>query len=142
MNILEQIKKDNVDAIKSRDSEARAIFGVVMNKALLQSVEKRAKGEELSDIDMVAILQKTVKELGDECENYKKAGNAKQVTVIERQTEIVKKYLPQMMSEGEILKIINTLSDKSLPNVMKHFRLNFAGKVDMGLVQKVIKNIQ
>ena len=137
--ILEQIKKDNVQAIKDRNGEARAIFGVVMNKALLLQVEKRTKGEELTDVDMVAILQKTVKELTDECENYKKADNKNQVAVIERQMELVKKYLPQMMSEAEILKIINGLDDKSLPNVMKHFKLNFAGKVDMGLVQKVLR---
>lgn len=140
--IIEQMKQDNVEAIKNRDMDSRAILGVVLNKAQLLLVEKRSRGEELGDIDMVAILQKTIKELGDECENYKKAGNEAQVEVIEKQSEIIKKYLPPMMSEEEILKIINNMEDKSLPSVMKHFKLNFAGKVDMGLVQKVIRDIQ
>ena len=140
--ILEQIKKDNVEAIKNRDAAARAIFGIVMNKALLLSVEKRTKNETLTDVDMVAILQKTIKELSDEADNYKKAGNSAQFAVIENQSKIIKKYLPQMMSADEISKIIDGLSDKSLPNVMKHFKQNYAGKVDMGMVQKVIKDKQ
>ena len=44
-----------------------------------------------------------------------------------------------MMSEDEIYEVINGLEDKSIPNVMKHFKANFAGKVDMGLVNRVAR---
>ena len=44
-----------------------------------------------------------------------------------------------MMSEDEIKAEINKLEDKSIPSVMKHFKANFAGKVDMSLVNKIAR---
>ena len=137
--ILEQIKKDNVIAIKEKDSNARAILSILMNKALLEQVKKREKGEEVTDVDMVAILQKTAKELNDEMQNYAKVNNAEQVEVIEKQIQIVKKYLPRMLSIEEIKEIIQPMPDKSVPTVMKKFKAEYAGKVDMKDVQTVIK---
>ena len=46
-----------------------------------------------------------------------------------------------MMNEAEIRSIIDKLEDKSIPAVMKHFKLNYNGKVDMGLVNKVLKGL-
>ena len=44
-----------------------------------------------------------------------------------------------MMSEEEIKNIIAGMEDKSIPSVMKHFKANYAGKVDMGLVNKIAR---
>ena len=46
-----------------------------------------------------------------------------------------------MMSEEEIKSVILSLDDKSTPSVMKHFKANYAGKCDMGLVNKVLKSL-
>ena len=138
--IIDEIKKDNVQAMKDKNALARAIYGVVMNKVMLAGIEAKAKGTELADSDVVQILQKTIKELTEEKENYIKAGNNAEAENIEAQKKIIEKYLPQMMSEDEIRAEINKLEDKSIPSVMKHFKANYAGKVDMGLVNKVAKN--
>ena len=138
--ILEQIKLDNTNAIKEKNTTARAILSILMNKALLETVKKREKNETLTDVDMVAILQKTVKELTDEMENYKKVNNAEQVEEIEKQIQIVKSYLPQMLSIEEITEIIAEMEDKSVPTVMKKFKAEYAGKVDMKDVQTALKS--
>ena len=137
--IIDEIKKDNVQAMKDKNTLARAIYGVVMNKVLLANIEAKKDGKELTDIDVVQILQKTIKELTEEKENYVKAGNMAEAENIEKQKEILTKYLPQMMSEEEIKNIIAGLEDKSIPSVMKHFKANYAGKVDMGLVNKIAR---
>ena len=139
--LLDEIKKAGIDALKARDKVARAIYEVVLNKCQIVLVEKRAKNEELNDTDVVQVLQKVVKELTEEKENYAKVGNTEEMTNIERQIEIVKSYLPPMLSEEEIKKEIEAIEDKSIVNVMKHFKTNFASKVDMGLVQSVLKSI-
>ena len=46
------------------------------------------------------------------------------------------------MSEDEIKAIIEKLDDKSIPSIMKHFKAEYAGKVDMSLVGKIAKSIQ
>ena len=139
--LLENIKKASMDALKNRDRVARAIYEVILNKCQIALVEKRAKGEELTDVDIVQILQKATKELAEEKENYLKVCNSEEVSNIERQIEIVKSYLPSMLSEQEIRAEIDKLDDKSIGSVMKHFKQNFAGKVDMGLVQSVFKTL-
>lgn len=137
--LIDEIKKANLMAMKEHDSLARAIYGVVMNKVLLNSIDLKEKGKEQTDADVIAILQKTVKELSEERENYIKAGNMVEAENILKQKAIVEKYLPKMMSEDEIRAEINKLEDKSIGAVMKHFSANFKGKVDMSLVNKIAR---
>lgn len=139
--ILDEIKKANVEALKNKDKEARTIYSIVMNKAMLETIKKREKGEELTDADMVQIFQKTIKELTEEAENYAKAGNHEESANILKQRQIIENYLPKMMSEEEIISEINKLDDKSIGNVMKHFKMNFAGKCDMRMVSEAIKKM-
>ena len=139
--IIDKIKAQNLEAIKTRNGNARAIYGIVINKYMLLNVDKRSKGEEVTDIDVVAILQKTVKELVDEANGYAKVGNMEEKVKIDEQKNIISQFLPQMLSETEIKNIIMSLPDRTIPTVMKHFKANFAGKCDMGLVQKVLKEL-
>ena len=46
-----------------------------------------------------------------------------------------------MMSEDEIRIEIEKLDDKSISSIMKHFKTNFAGKVEMSIVSKVAKSL-
>lgn len=137
--ILDEIKKANVQAMKEHDSVARAIYGVVMNKAMLASIELKKDGKVFSDQDMIKILQKTIKELDEERENYIKVGNQTEADNIRHQSALISIYLPQMMSEDEIRREIEKLSDRSIPSVMRHFKENFAGKVDMSIVSKIAR---
>lgn len=139
--ILDEIKKANVQAMKDRNQNARAVYSVVMTKAMLETVKKKEKGEELQDSDMVQILQKTIKELVDEKESFEKAGNTTQAQLIEEQKNIISTYLPKMLDEEEIKNIILSLPDHNIPTVMKHFKQNYAGKVDMAKVSSVLKTL-
>ncbi len=137
--IYEDIKKANVQAMKDKDSVARSIYSVLMNKLMLETIRKREKGEELTDADASNILQKAIKELSDEKENYSKVGNQEQVEAIKKQIEIVEKYLPKMLTKQEIADIIAGLDDKSIPAVMKYFKSNYNGQCDMRVVQEVLR---
>ena len=137
--IIDEIKKANMQAMKDRNVQARAIYGVVMNKAMLNKIEKKEKGLEQTDADLVAILQKTIKELDEEKENYIKAGNNAQAENVLKQKNLISVYLPKMLSEDEIRSVIGALEDKSIPSIMKHFKANFNGKVDMGTVNKIAR---
>ena len=137
--IEEQIKKSNIEAMKNKDTVARGFYSVLMNKVLLEKIAKGDRNQMLPDADMSNILQKTIKELNDEKANYEKVGNAEEVSRISRQIQIASSYLPKMLSREEIKSIIDSLEDKSVPTVMKHFKANFNGQVDMRLVQEILK---
>lgn len=139
--LYDQIKKANVEAMKNKDAVARSIYSVVLNKLMLEVIKKREKGQEIDDADVSNILQKTIKELSEEKENYAKVGNNEEVEKITTQIAIIEKFLPKMLSKQEIADIINSLDDKSIPAVMKHFKANYNGKCDMRLVQEVLRSL-
>ncbi|MCI6155757.1 MAG: GatB/YqeY domain-containing protein [Bacillales bacterium] len=139
--LIDEFKKAKMYALKEKNEDAKAIYSVLINKCMLALIDKREKGVEITDADYVQIVNKTLKELSDEKEAYAKAGNEAKVASISAQEEICKKYLPTMMSKEEIRNEISKLEDKSIPSVMKHFKMNFAGKVDMGLVNKIAKSL-
>ena len=41
--IIDEIKKDNVQAMKDKNIVARTIYGVVINKFMLVNIEKRKR---------------------------------------------------------------------------------------------------
>lgn len=139
--LYDQIKKANVEAMKNKDTVARSIYSVVLNKLMLEVIKKREKGQEIDDADVSNILQKTIKELSEEKENYAKVGNKDEVEKISTQIAIIEKFLPKMLSKEEIADIIKSLEDKSIPAVMKHFKANYNGKCDMRLVQEVLRSL-
>ena len=140
MNI-DEFKKVKIEAMKAKDKDAVTALNAVINKLMLASIEKKAVGEVLADEDVTRILQKTINELTEEKSAFEKAGREDTVASLNRQIETVKKYLPKMLDEEEIKNIILGLEDKSMPAVMKHFKTEYAGKVDMRLVGSVLKTI-
>ena len=137
--LIDEIKKANIQAMKDRDSDARAILSIVINKYTTASIEAKAAGKELADADMLAIIQKTLKELQDEAEGYWKTGNAEKYDGITHQKRVLIAYLPKQLTEAEIKAEIDKLEDKSIPNVMKHFKANYAGQVDMSVVSRIAR---
>ena len=139
---IEDFKKVKIDAMKAHDKDAVTALNAGINKLMLAGIEKKAAGETMGDEDVVRILQKTINELKEEREGFVKAGREETVLSLDNQIATVEKYLPKMLSEEEIAAIINGLDDKSTPAVMKHFKAEYAGKVDMRLVGTVLKGLQ
>lgn len=137
--IIDEIKSANVQAMKEKDALARAIYGIVMSKYMQVTIEARAQGNEVGDAEMVKVIQKTIKELTEEEENYKRVGNMEEANNIGKQKSLLEKYLPQLLTDSEIRNIIASLEDKTVPSVMRHFKMNYNGKCDMKLVSTVLK---
>ena len=140
--LLQDLKKANMIALKEKNNDARAIYSVILNKASLLDIELKAAGKEITDQDILKIIQKALKELEDERSGYEKVGNAIRVESINNQIKTIEAYLPTQLSKEDILKIIDSLEDKTLPNIMKHFKINYQGQVDMGLVSQLAKQIK
>ncbi len=134
---LEQFKKEKIEAMKQKDKEKVSALNVIITKVMALTIEKRAEGLEVSEADIDTLLQKAEKELTEEREGFIKAGREENVKSLTAQIEIIKKYLPALLSEDEIKAIIDSLEDKTMPSIMKHFKQNYQGKVDMRLVNAI-----
>ena len=58
--IIDEIKKANIQAIKDKDTVARSIYSVLLNKIMLENIKKREVGAEMTDVDCIQILQKSI----------------------------------------------------------------------------------
>lgn len=138
---IEEFKKAKIEAMKKRDKNAVAALEVVITKLMNAIIEKRAQNMEITKEDTLVILQKTEKELLEEREGLVKAGRIESLNNLDEQINTIRKYLPEMLSQEKIREIINTLPDRSVPFVMKHFKTNYLGKCDMKLVNETLKTI-
>lgn len=139
--LIDDIKKAKIEAMKSKNEPVKNVINIIVNKYMLLSIEKKEKSQDLFDSDVISIIIKTLKELEEEKQGYILTNNSNRVNVIEQQIAFISSYLPKMLDENEIKQEILKLEDKSVSSVMKHFKTNFSGKVDLSLVNKVLKSI-
>lgn len=130
--LIDELRKANIEALKNRDKEKRAIYSVVINRYDLLSKEKKC-----DDVDLAKIINKVKKELKEEKEGYLKAHNEAGVKSIEMQEKALEPFTPQMLTRSEIREIILKLPDKSMKYVMSYFKNNYEGRVDMAIVRQV-----
>ena len=142
MVTLIELKKEKMLALKNHDSDKMNVLGIVISSLQKLEIEKKAAGKEITEVEMVSVLNKTIKELTDEKTMYEANGRAEQALSDQRQIEIIKAYLPKMMEEDEIRKVIESLPDHQIKTIMKTFKMDYAGKADMALVNKIAREYQ
>lgn len=137
--LIDQIKKANLEAMKERNQNKKNIMSLLI--ARYTALKTDGSNKEITDADIVSLIMKVKKELEEERDGYLKAGRKEQADNIVEQMKAIEPFLPKMLSEEEIKEIIASLPDKSIPNVMKHFKANYAGQVDMSLVNKLVRGV-
>lgn len=137
--LINELEQANIAALKARDQVTRAVLSVVINRYRMNAIELKSQGKEATDADLIKIISKVIKELDEEKEGNIKTGRLEEAKAIDQQKAVIEKYLPKMMSEDEIRAVIAKLDDKSMPSVMKYFKANYDGQVDMSLVSKIAR---
>ncbi len=137
--LIDDIRKASLQAMKDHNTDARAAYSMIVSR--YQALLTSGKGVEPTDKDVVAILIKFSKELEEEKQGYLDAGRSESAESLSRQIEAVSRFLPKLMSEEEIRAVILSLEDRSIPSVMRHFKANYDGKADMGLVSKIARTL-
>ncbi len=140
--LLDDLKKEQMVALKEHDAIKRAVLENVTGKAMLVKIQKREKNEELTDTDVLQVINKVIKELDEEIVLYTSTNRTEKVNELNAQKDLIKVYLPAQLSDEEIKKEIESLQDKTIPSVMKHFKINFSGKCDMKKVSEIAKLYQ
>lgn len=135
--LIDELKKAQMEALKTKDTLKRSVLQIVTGKVKLAEIEKRTKNETITDDDVLLVINKVIKELDEEILAFKNANRTEKVEELTLQKQILEAYLPAKLTEEEIREIINSLEDKSMPSIMKHFKQNYLGKCDMKLVNKL-----
>ena len=140
--LQEKVQTDLIKAMKSANTIEKEVLSFLLSKIKNRSIELRSQETCISDVEVIIIIQKMIKELDEEFKMYQSVGRSETASLKEKQILILNNYLPRMLTEDEIKHEIDILEDKSIPSIMKHFKINFAGSVDMGLVSKIAREIK
>ena len=143
--MLQQIEKDMMEALKSKDRAKAGALRLLMSKCKNKAI---ALGHELSDSEVIKVLQSTAKQHKESIRMYKEGNRDDLVEAEMNELQFVESYLPSMMSEEEVRSLVESIiaevgasqmSDfsKVMPQVMK----KGAGKVDGNLAQSIVKEL-
>lgn len=144
MNLVEQIDQDLTDAQKAQDE--KVVGTLRMLKSALTNFRIAAKKEQLEDADALGVLQKEIKTRQDAIGLYKQGGREELAAKEEGEIEILKKYLPEQMSEEEVKTAVDTAiaetgatEIKDMGKVMGKLMGELKGKADPTLVSQLVK---
>lgn len=123
--IKNQIKKDLLEARKNRHS-----FKVTALSTLLGELE-RVDANKLTTSVEVGIIKKYLANL---------LPLAQTSDLADLEYALVEQYLPNQMTNEDIVKVLANLPDKSLKAVMLFFKNNYDGLYDAAVVSKLVQN--
>ncbi len=145
MSLLEQVNEDLKTAMKSKDTLTLNVVRMVKSAIQLEKINK--KKQELTDEEVIDIVNKQIKMRKDSIAEFTKASREDLVSQNEREIEVLNKYMPKQLTMEEVNKIIdeafhllNPTSMKDMGKIMKEITPKLKGKTDMGQVNQIIKD--
>lgn len=140
--LFQEIYNSLIKARKNHQELEKSILALLYSNLKNKAIELRV--EELADADTISVIKKLNKQLDEEIQSLApiRATSEKaeaKINELVEQKKLIEKYLPKQLSEEEIRTIFNSLEDKSIPSVMKYFKTNYNGLVDMSLVSKIAR---
>lgn len=133
MTIKERLMADFKEAMKAKDEVAKNTISFARAAVKQYEVDHR---EELDDEGIIAILSKQVKMRKDALADFEKAGRTDLIDSYKSEIEILKRYLPEQLSDEKIREIIEgTASELGIEGGMQNM-----GKL-MGPVMAKVKGL-
>ena len=141
----EQLQADLVVAMKTHDETKKWV--VKMIKAGIQLAEV-AKGKELDQEEILALIQKEIKTRQETKADAEKAGREDLVTQADKEIAVLKTYLPTQLNEEELKDLVrsvisqcNASSIKDMGVVMKTLQPLLAGRTSNAEASRVVREL-
>ena len=142
--MLKKIDEDLKLALKNQDKFTLSVLRMLKSEFINES--RKGTLHELSDDEVIRVIKRQVKVRRDSINEYTSYGKTDLAKDLEREVEVLSKYLPKEMTEEEIVKVIdevfeelNPTSMKDMGNVMKTVSAKLSN-ADMTFVSKIIKD--
>ncbi|ABP67419.1 GatB/Yqey domain protein [Caldicellulosiruptor saccharolyticus DSM 8903] len=129
MSLKEKLLEDYKSAMKDKDVVRKNVVGMV--RAAILQFEKDNKVV-LDDSGVLNVIAKEIKKRKDSLPEYIKSGRQDLIDDLNREIEILQSYLPPMLSQEELEKIVLDAIEKVKPSGMKDM-----GKVMQEVMHKV-----
>ena len=131
------------EAMKAREKERLATIRLIQAEFKRVEVDKRI---EIDDARALVIMDKMVKQRRDSISQFESAGRDELAAIERAEINVIQEFLPQQLSEDEILAIIDdALSGidatgmAAMGPLMGVIKPKLQGRADMGAVSKLVK---
>ncbi len=130
-------------AMKAKDKAGLKAVRMILGAIKQREVDDRI---ELDDTQVLAVIQKMVKQRKDSISQFKDAGRSDLVEIEEAELVILNNYMPAQLSEAEIVTAVDKAiadtgasSMQDMGKLMGLLKGQLGGKADMGVVSGIIK---
>ncbi len=143
MTLKQRVTEDMKAAMRARDPARLSAVRLLLAAMKQKEVDERV---ELTDADVLGIIEKMVKQRRESIAQYDKAARADLAAVEKFEIEVLQAYLPQQMSPAEVDQAIAAAVNetgasgiKDMGKVMALLKPKLAGRADMGKVSGLVK---
>lgn len=143
MSLKAQISEDMKTAMRAKDSARLGAIRLLQAAIKQREVDERI---ELSDSDVIAAIEKMLKQRRDSIAAYESANRQDLADVEKFEVGVLQTYLPQQFSDDEISAILEkvvtetgAVGIKDMSKVMAAIKPLVVGCADMGKISGLIK---
>jgi len=144
MSLTEQIQKDMVAAMKSKEEEKLSTLRMMKAAVKNKEIDKRAP---LYYKEVLAVLSTMIKQRKDSAEQFTKGNRPELAEKEEREIALIETYMPKTASEEQVVTAVRaTIAEmgsptlKDMGTVMKAVMAKFADiRVDGKVVSETVK---
>lgn len=144
INMLDKIQNDYITAFKAKETVKKDVLGLLKGAILNAKIDKK---EDLTDEEIINLVEKQIKLRKDSKVEYEKAGKQDVVDQLNEEISVLMEYMPEQLSIEEVNKIIDDVFNKVNPTsqrdmglIMKEVNPLLKGKADMKEVSNIIKD--
>ena len=130
-------------AMRAKDAPRLSAVRLILAAIKQREVDER---KELTDADVVAVLEKMIKQRRESIAQYEQASRRDLADVEKFELQLLSGYLPQQMSDAEVAQAVDAAIAEAKPTgikdmgkVMAVLKPRLAGKADMGKVSNLVK---
>ena len=145
MSLISKIQADMRSGMKSKNADLVSTIRLLLAAIKQQEIDKR---EQLTDSDVLTIVERLVKQRRESIQIYTEAGRNDLASKESAELEILTTYLPKQLSDEEVESIIQeTLSSldarepKDMGKVMAALKTQLSGKADLSRVSTRVREL-
>jgi uncharacterized protein YqeY len=143
MSLKARIQEDIKTAMRAHERERLAVLRLVSAAIKQKEVDERI---ELDDSQVLAVLDKMVKQRRESLEQYEKAGREDLAATERYELGLIGEYLPEALGGDELAELIQAViaetgasSIRDMGAVMNALRSQVQGRADMKAVSQAVK---
>ena len=147
MSLIEKIDEKYKFSIREKDSNTTNTLRLIKSSIKDKEISNRVKQEELSDGDILSLLQSMIKQRKDSIDAFEKANRKDLIEKELNEIKIIESFLPKQKNNDETKKIVESIikengfdSIKDMGKLMKIVKSGYLGEVDMGIVGTIAKS--